>query len=341
MARKRFWLGLAWAVTAMALATGGQARAGTFWYGGGANDNWGTTANWNPDGVPVNDGTAVIHMAGLTRLTPSINVPWDVAALLFDSSSGAFTISGSTLTVRDTTSTDGIRNLSTALQTVNAPVRLGAATYLDAYTGNLTIGGALDTNGYVLTMWGSQTSTISGAISGSGGRRWNLDALTAGAHRPTGVLGCIGLPDSIRLCHLKVAGCRIGGRGPSGTSLPQRKHAVKQKNDRIDARFPAAVAGPPPGEPKQDERGTQQLDPGLSHGGLLMDAKGPFRHLRNRGNSRCPSATGHAAGALRDRCLSGCAPIGAGLRARAGGSPCFALCLTSRPWWKCWSLAFC
>jgi hypothetical protein len=58
-------------------------------------------------------------------------------------------------------------------------------------------------------------------------------------------------------------------------------------------------------------------------------------------NSRCPSATGHAAGALRDRCPSGCAPIGAGLRARSGGSLCVALCLPSRPWWKCWNLACC
>ena len=175
----------------------------------------------------------------------------------------------------------------------------------------------------------------------SGYKRWHWDALTAGAHRPTGVLACIGLPDSIRLCHLKVAGCRIGGRGPSGTSLPQRKHAVKQKNDRIDARCPAAVAGLPPSEPKQNERGTQQLAPALSHGGLLMDVKVPFRHLQNRGTSRCPSATGYAAGALRDRCPSGCAPISAGLRARAGGFSCVALCLTSRPWWKYWSLACC
>lgn len=117
----------------------------------------------------------------------------------------------------------------------------------------------------------------------SGGRRRDPGALTAGAHRPTEVLACIGLPASIRLCHLKVAGCRIGGRGPSGTSLPLRKHAVKQKNGRIDARCPAAVAGPPPGEPKQDERGTPQLAPGLTHGSLVMDAKGPFRHWRNRG----------------------------------------------------------
>ncbi|MCX6376442.1 MAG: autotransporter-associated beta strand repeat-containing protein, partial [Armatimonadetes bacterium] len=136
-----------------------------FWDGGGANDNWGTAANWSPDGAPAND---VIHMAGIVRTTPIVNVPWCSQSLVFDAGTAAFTVSGSTLTINNNT---GVQNMSSNLQTVNAPITLAVASNFDAYWGNLAIGGAVNNGGFLLTFWGLHgfNTTISGAISGNGG----------------------------------------------------------------------------------------------------------------------------------------------------------------------------
>src|SRR5262245_16895167 len=45
------------------------ATAGQIWDGGGANDNLGTTANWDSDALP--NFAAVLQLAGTTRLTPN------------------------------------------------------------------------------------------------------------------------------------------------------------------------------------------------------------------------------------------------------------------------------
>ena len=62
------------------------------WDGGGANDNWSTSANWNPNGVPANDGSAALIFTGTTRLTPVVDTGWSLSGLEFSStSSGSVT----------------------------------------------------------------------------------------------------------------------------------------------------------------------------------------------------------------------------------------------------------
>ena len=65
------------------------------WDGGGADNNWSTAANWNPDGMPDNDGTADIVFTGQVRLSPVLDMPWDMRSVTFESSSTAFVLGGS------------------------------------------------------------------------------------------------------------------------------------------------------------------------------------------------------------------------------------------------------
>jgi hypothetical protein len=116
---------------AAALAGGGAVafspttvRAGNVWDGGGANNDWGTSNNWNPNGAPANNGTAPITFAGTTRLTPNLNTSWSVLSLTFDNTGGAFTLgsgNGSNLTI----GTGGITQNDGNTQTIAHAVTLG------------------------------------------------------------------------------------------------------------------------------------------------------------------------------------------------------------------------
>src|SRR5438093_2390056 len=72
------------------------ARAGTTWDGGGANNDWSTANNWNPNGVPATNGTAAIVFTGGTRLTPNLNLDWSISSLTFSASTFAGFSPGST-----------------------------------------------------------------------------------------------------------------------------------------------------------------------------------------------------------------------------------------------------
>ena len=85
------------------------------WSGGAADDYWSSATNWNPVGVPNNNGTARIVFAGTTRLTPSALVTWDVLGLFFTNNAGAFILGGNQLTLRAA----GITNNSVNLQRIN------------------------------------------------------------------------------------------------------------------------------------------------------------------------------------------------------------------------------
>src|SRR5262245_22336064 len=72
----------------------GGTSPGQTWDGGGADNNWTTANNWNPNVVPVNTGTANIVFAGSIRLTPSVNASQDILSLTFGNTAGAFNIGG-------------------------------------------------------------------------------------------------------------------------------------------------------------------------------------------------------------------------------------------------------
>ena len=144
------------------------AVAGTTWDGGGANNLWSTANNWNPNGVPANNGTASLAFAGSTRLAPDMDANWNINSLTFNSGAGAFTLSstgGFVLTIQG----GGITNNSASTQTINNAITLGTAQTWSATSGALSFGGNITNGGFLLTISGGSNTTVSGVISGTGG----------------------------------------------------------------------------------------------------------------------------------------------------------------------------
>jgi fibronectin-binding autotransporter adhesin len=144
------------------------AVAGTTWDGGGANNLWSTASNWNPDGVPANNGTAGLAFAGTTRLAPDMDANWNISSLTFNSGAGAFTLSstgGFVLTIQG----GGITNNSASTETINNAITLGAAQTWSATSGALSFGGNITNGGFLLTITGGSNTTANGVISGTGG----------------------------------------------------------------------------------------------------------------------------------------------------------------------------
>jgi fibronectin-binding autotransporter adhesin len=139
--------------------------AGTTWDGGGADDNWSTVLNWNPDGAPANDGTAGIVFAGSVRLAPYVDTAWDVLSLTFNNTAGAFSLSGSPLTLGG----GGITNQDTDAQTILNAITLAAPQTWNAASGNLTLSGTIANGGHLLTIDGAKNTSLYDAITGSGG----------------------------------------------------------------------------------------------------------------------------------------------------------------------------
>jgi autotransporter-associated beta strand protein len=144
------------------------AVAGTTWDGGGANSLWSTANNWNPNGVPANNGTASLAFAGTTRLTPDMDANWSINSLTFNSGAGAFTL-GSTGGFVLTIQGGGITNNSASTETINNAITLGTAQTWSATSGGLTFGGNITNGGFLLTISGGSNTSASGVISGTGG----------------------------------------------------------------------------------------------------------------------------------------------------------------------------
>lgn len=118
------------------------------WTGAGADDNWGTAANWGGT-APV--ATNSIGFAGTTRLNTINNLTPDIAiaGISFAGGSGAFVLSGNRITL-----TGNITQNDDTLQTINLDMILSATrTFTQGAAGTATAGGI----------------TLGGILSGSGG----------------------------------------------------------------------------------------------------------------------------------------------------------------------------
>ena len=158
--------GLLAATILLVLAPIGTARGGETWDGGSPTNNfWSTAANWNPDGVPANDGGANIVFAGTTRLDPNADIPWDMMSLSFGASAGAFNISGQTLSIHS----GGIANNSTSNQAILNNINLMDPQMVAANNASgLTLSGTVSLGGNELTVQGSGSVTLGGVIQGNG-----------------------------------------------------------------------------------------------------------------------------------------------------------------------------
>jgi len=143
------------------LAVGVGSQVDT-WVGGGADDNWQTTANWNT--VPAAGHT--FAFAGTTRLSNTNNFPANTsfADLMFNANAGAFTLAGNAITL-----TGNVTNNGPYPQTVSLPVVLSSGAHnLTANTGNLSLSGVISGSGNI-SKTGSGLVTLSVANTYSGG----------------------------------------------------------------------------------------------------------------------------------------------------------------------------
>lgn len=140
-----------------------DAITATFtWDGGGANNNVTTAQNWVGDVLPA--ANSDIIWAGTTRLNVNVDVGGPARSYTFDSTAGAFVISGAAFSI-----SNGITNNSTSTQTINNAVTLTLAQTWSAASGNLVFGGNIDNGGFLLTIGGGSNTSASGILSGTGG----------------------------------------------------------------------------------------------------------------------------------------------------------------------------
>jgi len=145
------------------------------WDGGGADANTKTELNWDQNLYPGLGTSSTLSFAGTTSTTVenTFDNASTVNAIQFTSGAASFTLqdtgNDNAMTLGGTTPT--IVNNDDSLQTINVNFTLGAATTLNAASGNLTLGGTLANGGFLLTAQSptSRTLALSGAISGSGG----------------------------------------------------------------------------------------------------------------------------------------------------------------------------
>jgi len=134
-----------------------------FWSGGAgpADTRWRTAANW-VDGVAPSPGYPLFFPAGPLQTSTINNFP---AGTSFESISIAgwgYTLGGNKINLRGGLFDTG------GDATVSLPITLRAAQSITSSSGTLTVG-AINQNGYQLTLEADAVITVSGRISGAGG----------------------------------------------------------------------------------------------------------------------------------------------------------------------------
>ncbi len=139
-----------------------SASAGTIWDGGGADDNWGTGANWNDDLTPPVGVLVDLSFAGATRLTPFNNYTAfdDFHSILFDASAASFNLFGNAIDIFGK-----IENYSTNPQTVSLDLAINAGQpgtgEFNPVNGDLNIASNnVFTNGNTVRVYGTNNKTV-------------------------------------------------------------------------------------------------------------------------------------------------------------------------------------
>jgi autotransporter-associated beta strand protein len=139
----------------------------SIWTGGGApNNSWTTAANWLANVAP-SPGDDLLFPAGPTQLSAANNFAPGTTFHSITFSGGDYTLSGNQLALQAGIAT----TQPTGTNTISAPLQLDAPqTIMETYAGTtLTISGAVDTNGNLLTVDGTGNTSLSGIVSGAGG----------------------------------------------------------------------------------------------------------------------------------------------------------------------------
>ena len=163
---------------ALALATGGLLPEGSFaqavnWTGGGTTSNWTDGGNWSSSAQPANGDS--LSFGGVTKTTSANDITsLSVSGLAFTNDgsagkTGAFTISGNTLTLGGNITTTS--SSSTLTDTLSLPIALSANRQITTGTNHaLTLNGAISGTNFGLTKDGAGTlslgapNTFTGAV---------------------------------------------------------------------------------------------------------------------------------------------------------------------------------
>ena len=185
------------AVTAYAVDTTPLTGSGSFpltivatsevWNGLDSADNWTLNLNWVSGLAPGLVGDA-LTFDGSTRLTPSMDNSYTVAALNFPVTAGAFVIGTPNSSVL--TLAGGVTNNSANAQILNVPVALASTQPINTVAADITFGGAVTGGG--LTKVGSSTlhlasgaNTYTGSTVVSNGTVMINDTASIGAGQIT------------------------------------------------------------------------------------------------------------------------------------------------------------
>ena len=158
----------------LSLAT--AANATVFqWYGGGANTDWNTAANWvgsvpsNSDQTDLEFGTVALQSPGQTTANNNISSDFNLNSMTFGSTAGAsFTITGSSLDwKKDGTSNPSIVQNSSFNHAINVATKVSgdSLTMTGNGSGLATIGGNITTGGKPLIKTGTSSYVLTATLS--------------------------------------------------------------------------------------------------------------------------------------------------------------------------------
>ena len=139
-------------------------NAAFVWSGGGADNNWSTTANWTNGAAPGSYDAVIFE--GNTQTTVNLDAGSYIGSLTFDSTAGSFNITNAANTLGLSA---GLTNNSASPQTINVPVTLSTTQPINAAAGDLIFGQTINNNGNTVTFTGGGNITLNGMLTGSGG----------------------------------------------------------------------------------------------------------------------------------------------------------------------------
>ncbi|MES2308913.1 MAG: autotransporter-associated beta strand repeat-containing protein, partial [Verrucomicrobiota bacterium] len=147
---------------------GDAANTANVWTGGTGNGNISAGGNWSKGLIEVNKPVVFDSAANNNQTTINMDANESVRGIEFrDNSDGkGFTFGGTGILSVDRT---GITNDDHDTQTFNNSIKLLGSQNWMANNGSMVFNGAINNNGFLLSIIGAKDTTLGGVVSGSGG----------------------------------------------------------------------------------------------------------------------------------------------------------------------------